>query len=78
MRINIAQMVGLVVVPALLVGCGSEKQAQEEKQAQAESIAALEKLGGSFLGDGKNLDLDLMSTAISDAGLVHLEGLTGL
>jgi hypothetical protein len=43
---------------------------------QEESIAAIEKVGGSFGDDGKTLELS--HARISDAGLAHLQGMAGL
>jgi hypothetical protein len=50
--------------------------ADKAKLANEESIAALEKLGGEFTYHGKVLNLG--GSKITDAGLVHLKGLTGL
>ena len=69
MRKSIGVIVGLALTTAFFAGCGS-------KPTMEESIAAIEKLGGGFSDDGKVLEF--MSTEITDAGLVHLEGMTGL
>jgi hypothetical protein len=80
-----AGIVGLVLVSAFFAGCGSnpetkgEESAQDKaKPTQAESIAAIERLGAWFINDdGKELVL-INAAKVTDAGLVHLEGMTGM
>ena len=65
-------LVGLVAC----VGCGPPKPTQDEV------IAALKKLGGRVRVDENNdvvwLDLNIIRSKVTDAGLVHLKGLTKL
>ena len=70
MQKNYRVMIGAVLLSALLAGCESISTNQRE------SIAALKGIGGKFSDDGKALDLS--NTAVTDADLVHLEGLSGL
>jgi hypothetical protein len=79
MRLYFGEVVGLVVMSALLAGCGSKSETateEESKPTKEESLAAIKKLKGWFDNGGKALSLDF--TKVTDAGLVHLEGLTGL
>jgi hypothetical protein len=52
--------------------------AGEAKPTQAESRAVIEKLGGSFTEIHGQEVLSLCGSKVTDAGLVHLKGMTGL
>jgi hypothetical protein len=58
----------------LLSGCGESKEDA--------AVAAIEELGGEVTFDEKNpgkpVIVNLLATEVTDAGLVHLKGLTGL
>jgi hypothetical protein len=62
-----------------------DEKAQTTNNLQAAAVAAIKKLGGKVTFDEKNpdnpvveVDLDLRNSQASDAGLVHLKGLTSL
>ncbi len=57
--------------------------AAESNPGQAKAVAEIEKLGGKITIDEKSpnkavIGVDFGHTQVSDAGLVHLEGLTRL
>jgi len=59
----------------------TDAQAQTAKESQATAVAAIRKLGGNVTFDEKSpgkplVSVDLSSTKVTDAGLVHLKGLT--
>ncbi|MGI9243889.1 MAG: hypothetical protein ACR2RV_24040 [Verrucomicrobiales bacterium] len=70
------------VVVGLAVTLAAQAPAQENVKpipAQEESIAAIKELGGKFTDGGKRLNLrGTRGTKVTDAGLVHLKGMTGL
>ena len=58
-------------------------KAAEFVETQEQAIAAIKKLGGRVTFDEKSpnkpvIDVDLSRTNVTDAGLVHLKGLTNL
>ena len=67
--------VGILIVLVLASAWFAAWRIKTER-IKAERIAAVEKLGGAFLEDGKSLNL--VDSEVTDARLVHLEGLTGL
>ena len=76
-------MIGLTVVAALVEWAPAQDKATPTSEestkpnpTKEESIAAIEKMGGKFINDGEWLYL--FGPKVTDAGLVHLKGLTGL
>ena len=69
-------LVGLVVC----VGCGPQWQEHARDNRLRKAMAAIEKLGGKLVVDeGYDVVIvDLSATKVTDAGLVHLKGLTKL
>ena len=68
---------------ALFIGCESEPEATPEleamsKEDQEESIAAIKEIAGSKVTLTPKFTVDLHNTKVTDAGLEHLKGLTGL
>jgi hypothetical protein len=69
----------LLVWSALL----NDAKAQTAKESQAAAVAAIKKLGGKVTFDEENPDkpligVDLSNSRTTDAGLMHLKGLTSL
>ena len=82
MKLRFALMLlGLLLVTGL-AGCGEKKESQavSTEPTRPEVIAAIEKLGGEVTVDGNKavVSVDLRKTEVTDAGLVHLKGLTNL
>src|SRR5271157_3041520 len=70
-RIMLPLLLGLSLAPVLC-------WAAEPNPDQAKAIAEIEKLGGKVAVDDKNpdkpvIDVDLMDTQVTDAGLSHLD-----
>ena len=71
-----------VLLAMLLVGvtgCGGGSSSPAQT-ADADPVAALEKVGAKFKrnGQGEVVEVSLEVTKITDAGLVHLKGMTEL
>jgi len=74
------------ILPCLLLAwsvISTDVQAQTMKESQDAAVAAIRKLGGNVRFDEKSpgkplVSVDLSDTKVSDAGLVHLKGLTKL
>ena len=65
----------------MIAGCGEgSSPPPNDSQAKAASLAALKKLGAYIRRDeqGEVVEVNLMNTQITDAGLVHLKELTEL
>ena len=69
-------LVGIVAC----VGCGPQWQEHARDNLLRKAMAAIEKLGGKLVVDeGYDVVIvDLSNTKVTDAGLVHLKGLTKL
>jgi len=63
-------------IPLDKLSAADKVLAVELGKARDESIAAIEKLGGRFSSDPPGLHLE--NTKVTDAGLEHLEGMTGM
>ena len=74
----------MFLMVVLLVGYSgsNDAQGQTSKESQAAAVAAIKKLGGRVTFDEKNpgkpLRVILRGSKVTDAGLVHLKGLTKL
>ena len=74
------------ILPCLLLAwsvISTDVQAQTVKESQDAAVAAIRKLGGNVTFDEKSpgkplVSVDLMDSKVTDAGLVHLKGLTKL
>ena len=73
------------ILLCLLLTCSvlaTDAQAQTARESQAVAVAAIRKLGGKVTFDKKNpgkpLRVTLRGSKVTDAGLVHLKGLTNL
>ena len=79
-------LLGLLLIA--IVGCGDGSSppgggavpTPEGSQAKAGNVAALKKLGSLIERNeqGEVVEVNLVDTKITDAGLVHLKGLTNL
>ena len=77
---TLAMLVGLLVVASNAVG---ENKVVKRSDAEKKAIAAIKKLGGRVKVDDEKpgkpvISVDLRRTKVTDAGLVHLKGLTEL
>lgn len=67
-----------LILALLLSSFSSDASAQATKESHEAAIAAIKKLGGEVAFDEKNpsklVRLDLRTTGVTDAGLVHLKG----
>ena len=77
---TLAMLVGLLVVASNAVG---EDKVAKRSDAEKKAIAAIKKLGGEVTFDEKKpgkpvISVKLNNTKVTDAGLVHLKGLSKL
>ena len=77
---TLAMLVGLTVVASNAVG---EDKDVKRSDAEKKAIAAIKKLGGKVTFDERKpgkpvIFVNLVNTKVTDAGLVHLKGLTNL
>jgi repressor of nif and glnA expression len=75
------QMVALIQVLGLSLAVVASGWAAEANTEQAKAVAEIERLGGTVTVDEKSqavIGVSLRKTKVTDAGLVHLKGLTGL
>jgi hypothetical protein len=77
---TLAMLVGLLAVASNAVG---EDKVVKRSDAEEKAIAAIEKFGGRVTFDANKpgkpvISVDLSNTKVTDAGLVHLQGLTKL
>ena len=71
----------LMLVLGLLLAVVGSGWAAEMNPEQAKAVAEIEKLGGKVIVDEKSqavIGVSLRKTEVTDAGLVHLKGLTNL
>jgi len=73
MKSNIGVIVGLVLAGALFIGCESA-----EAESKEESIAAIREIAGSKVTLTPIFKVRLSGTGVTDGGLAHLKGLTGM
>ena len=73
------RLLGLLLVLGM-VGCGSQDSAVDAVQKSTPAVAALEKLGARIYRYEQDdvCGVFLRDTQITDAGLVHLAGMTNL
>ena len=73
----------VLLFPFVLILCGPASASAQEAlpKAQADAVAAIKKLGGYVILDKTSGEVDFINfggTPITDAGLVHLKGMTSL
>jgi hypothetical protein len=69
------------ILPLLLLTwsvIATDAQAQTAKESQDAAVAAIKRLGGTVDNPGNPLAVILRGSKVTDAGLVHLKGLTSL